>query len=106
MSMARSTPAQKPRGPASTICWSALVGGWVAMTRSIMPAVYPRRSRPDTPSAPEHGHAHDALVGIDAEIRLLGVGVRPVVEAIARADGDAVGHHVREARARLEHEGV
>jgi hypothetical protein len=42
--------------------------------------------RPLQLSLPEHGDADDALVRVDADIRLLDTGVRHVVEAVPEVD--------------------
>src|SRR5690349_18485257 len=84
MSMARSTPAQKPRGPASTI--------WASGNVVITPSLEEERD-------PDH-----ARVRVEAAVRVRGVPVRDVLEAIAGVDRDLVGHEVGQPRAGLEHE--
>src|SRR4026208_1519903 len=85
MSIARSTPAQKPRGPARTICCNAGV---------VM-----------RPSLEEVRDAEHARVEVEPPIRLRRVPVRDVLEAIAEVHRDPVGHEVGQPGPALEHEG-
>src|SRR5688572_29952489 len=70
MSMARSTPAQKPRGPANKI---SAMGAFM------------------TTSLEEEGHPEDPGVGLEASIGIRGTAVGDVRPAVAGIEGGAVG---------------
>src|SRR5438094_4214974 len=84
MSMARSTPAQKPRGPARRI---SAIGAFMVS------------------SLEEEGYADHAGVGLDAAVRLGGVAVGDVLVAIAGVERRTVGDEVLEAQPAPDEEG-
>src|SRR5712692_2677209 len=86
MSMARSTPAQKPRGPASTISWR----GWWSYALSLL----------EVP-----GQSHDTAIRVEAAVLLVQVPVGYVLEAVPDVDGQSWRDEVREPDTGFEHEG-
>src|SRR5437870_5140245 len=84
MSMARSTPAQKPRGPASTI--------------SAMDVVVIRSSREEERDA---GHAG---VRLETAVAPVEMAVGDVVQPVAGVEGGGVGHEVLGPHAAEEQE--
>src|SRR5690242_3432468 len=83
MSMARSTPAQKPRGPASRI---SEIGDFM-------------RSSLEEEGYPEYAH-----VVLQTAVRRAGMAVGDVLVPVAGVDRGAIGHEVLGADATVEHE--
>src|SRR5215470_11521936 len=83
MSMARSTPAQNPRGPASktSAIWDFIVA-----------------------SLEEERHADDADVVLQPTVRPARIPVGDMLVTVAGVDGGPVRQEVRRAQARVEHE--
>src|ERR1700752_2428415 len=97
MSIARSTPAQKPRGPASRI---SAMGAFILTSLGT------------TVSLEEVGYPEYATIELETAVGVAGVPVGDVLEPVARVDGRLVGdeegraeaapHHEREGRVDLE----
>src|SRR3990170_5950163 len=85
MSMARSTPAQKPRGPARTISFSV----------SLLIV---------DPSVEEERHAQDSGVGVEPPVGLLDVAVGDVLEAIPRRQLHPLSQEIAQPGAGLQDE--
>src|SRR3970040_2091036 len=108
MSMARSTPAQKPRGPARTMVWSCvtvMVSSWRRRQYTgPEPTAQFRGAVPSGWRVEEERDAEDAGVRVDPPVRWLDVPVGEVLEAIPRGDGHTGRHHVRQPGSRLDDE--
>src|SRR5262249_5718463 len=89
MSMARSTPAQKPRGPASRI---SAMGAFILT--SLGPGV----------SLEEIGYPEYATVELETAVGIAGVSVGDVLEPVARVERGLVGDEERGAQPTPEHE--
>src|SRR6266540_4464021 len=97
MSMARSTPAQNPRGPPRTISESFSVMS--SLPASIRPRPL-RRALPEKPRQAEHGR-----VRFDPAIALARVAVRDVLETVTDRHRERVGQKDGYPGASLEDEG-
>src|SRR5262245_40956039 len=111
-SMARSTPAQKPRGPARTISSRpgrdpdgadmliSLGSGAAPQYRERPPATQAAQAR----SSEVVAHAEHEEARVDAEVLVAPAGVRDVLEAIPGRDRHPVGDEPGQPRPALDDE--
>src|SRR5262245_21043350 len=92
--MARSTPAQNPRGPARTISATAFV----------MAMMSPGSPLTGSPLLEVPGYAPHADVRLESAVGLGRVSVGDVLETITAVESEPVGHEHGQTRPGLEQE--